>query len=96
MRLQPVVEARAAARNAVRDALTSHNSIAGDVDSIALADPTGTFIASSNIADIGQNVGQRDYFQESMKGRPFISGVSISTITDAPSIFHAVPVRAGT
>jgi diguanylate cyclase (GGDEF)-like protein len=92
--LQADPEARAAARTIVRDALTSHNSIADDVDSIALADPTGTFIASSNIADIGQNVGQRDYFQESMKGRPFISGVSISTITNAPSIFHAVPVRS--
>ena len=28
------------------------------------------------------------------KGRPFISGVSISTITNAPSIFHSVPVRS--
>jgi C4-dicarboxylate-specific signal transduction histidine kinase len=85
---------RAEAGALVRDALTSHNSIASDVDSIALADPTGTFIASSNPADIGQNVGQRDYFQEAMRGRPFISGVSISTITDAPSIFHSVPVRS--
>ena len=34
--------------------------------------------------DIGQNVAQRDYFQESMKGHPYITGVSISTITNAP------------
>ena len=85
---------RADTRGLVRDALTSHNSVASDVDSIALADPTGTFIASSNVGDIGQNVGQRDYFQEAMRSRPFISGVSISTITDAPSIFHSVPVRS--
>src|SRR5262249_1117807 len=64
-----------------------------DVDSIALADATGTFVASSNPADIGQVVAQREYFQEAMRGRPFISGVSISTITNAPAIFHSVPIR---
>ena len=92
--LQTAPEDRASLKLLVRDALVSHNSIAGDVDSIALADPSGTFIASSNVGDIGQSVAQRDYFQESMKGRPFISGVSISTITNGPSVFHAVPVRS--
>jgi diguanylate cyclase (GGDEF)-like protein len=86
-------ESRLLLRNAMRDALVSHNSVAPDVDSIALADASGTFVASSNPADIGQVVAQRDYFQEAMQGRPFISGVSISTITNVPSIFHSVPVR---
>src|SRR5215207_5408498 len=85
-------DSRLLLRNALRDALVSHNSVADDVDSIALADATGTFVASSNPADIGQVVAQRDYFQEAMKGRPYISGVSISTITNVPAIFHSVPV----
>jgi diguanylate cyclase (GGDEF)-like protein len=85
-------DARALTRATVRDVLVGHNSVATDIDSIALADATGTFVASSNPADIGQVVAQRDYFQEAMQGHPFISGVSISTITNAPSIFHSVPV----
>jgi len=64
-----------------------------DVDSIGILDRTGVFVTSSNEKDLGQNVAQRDYFQEAFKGREFISGVSISTITNAPSLFHSVPVK---
>ncbi|MCC7367924.1 MAG: EAL domain-containing protein [Chloroflexi bacterium] len=85
-------EQRPARLEPIFDILRGHASIAPDVDSIALADANGTFIASSSPTDIGQNVSQRDYFAEAMFGRPFISGVSISTITNAPSIFHSFPV----
>ena len=85
-------DVRAATRAMVRDVLVGHNSAASDVDSIALADASGTFVASSNPSDIGQVVDRRDFFREAMLGRPYISGVSISTITNEPSVFHAVPV----
>src|SRR6185369_9761897 len=45
---------------------------------------------------LGTNVRQRDYFTEATAGRSFISGVSISTITHAPAIFHSVPVLDAT
>jgi methyl-accepting chemotaxis protein len=64
-----------------------------DSDSIALADSTGTLIASSNSKDIGSAVPQRDYFQSAMQGNTFITGVSISTITNAPAIFHSAPIK---
>jgi methyl-accepting chemotaxis protein len=65
-----------------------------DVDSIGVLDLRGTFIRSSNPKDLGQNVAQRDYFQNALRGLDWTSGVAISTITDAPSIFHSVPVRS--
>ncbi len=73
--------------------LASVDGVAAEVDSIGLLDSTGTFIASSNQKDIGSSVKQRDYFQEALQGRTFITGVSISTITNNPSIFHSVPVK---
>jgi hypothetical protein len=57
-------------------------------------DPVGTILASSNPVDISQNVGQRDYFRNAMAGDTFITGVSVSTITNAPSIFHSAPVKS--
>src|SRR3954468_22915802 len=40
-------DTRALTRATVRDVLIGHNSVADDVDSIALTDATGTFVASS-------------------------------------------------
>ena len=59
----------------------------------AVLDDAGNFLASSNPKDLGQNVGRRDYFRAAIGGDAFISGVSVSTITDQPSIFHAVPIH---
>ena len=38
-------------------------------------------------------VAQYDFFQQAMQGREFISGVTISSITGKPAIFHSVPIR---
>ena len=79
-----------------REALASMAAMDPEVDSIGLLDAQGAFVASSNQADLGQKVGQRDYFRAAMEGKNFTSGVSISTITDKPAIFHSVPVRSAT
>jgi C4-dicarboxylate-specific signal transduction histidine kinase len=84
---------RAQYQDAVTDALTSVDSLADDMDSVALMDATGAFVASSNPKDMGQSSPQRDYFQNAMQGKTFITGVSISTITNAPSVFHSAPVK---
>jgi diguanylate cyclase (GGDEF)-like protein/PAS domain S-box-containing protein len=78
-----------------RDAQRVLSALAGgspDADSIGLLSLSGAFVLSSNPVDLGSNVSQRDYFLEAAGGRAFISGVSISTITHAPAIFHSVPV----
>ncbi len=85
--------ATAAEVAAAEDALKSLDDVARDVDSVGILDAGGSFLASSNPKDMGSNVKQRDYFTEAMKGQTFISGVSISTITNAPSIFHSVPIK---
>ncbi len=89
--LQPVRPADAAAAD---EALSIAAATEPDVDSIGVLDLRGTFIRSSNPKDPGQNVAQRDYFQNALRGLNWTSGVSISTITDAPSIFHSAPVRS--
>jgi C4-dicarboxylate-specific signal transduction histidine kinase len=63
-----------------------------NTDSIGLLNLSGDFVLSSNPMDLGTNVSQRDYFTQAAAGHSFISGVSISTITHAPVIFHSVPV----
>jgi methyl-accepting chemotaxis protein len=86
-------EARPALLAAITTALRLRDEQFEEVDSIALLNLEGTIVASSNPGDMGQSVRQRDYFQRAAQGEPFISGVSISTITNAPAIFHSAPVR---
>jgi C4-dicarboxylate-specific signal transduction histidine kinase len=76
----------------VEAVLTTLNEIVPEVDSIALLDARGTVIQSSKSGDIGTDLSTRDYFREAFSGRPFISGVSISVITNQPAIFYSVPV----
>ena len=59
---------------------------------VSLVDPQGNVVLSSNPAARSLNVAQRDYFQEAIKGTPYISGVTISLASGLPVLFHAVPV----
>jgi diguanylate cyclase (GGDEF)-like protein/PAS domain S-box-containing protein len=77
---------------AVQDILDQMAAANPDVDSIGLLGPDGVFVISSSPLDVGSSVAQRDYFHAAMNGQTFISGVSISTITNRPAIFHSVPV----
>jgi methyl-accepting chemotaxis protein len=96
--VQRVLEAGPAAQPqdmaASQEAFSSLDAADQDVDSIALADGNGTFVVKSNSADKGTYVKDRDYFQAGLAGQTFTSGVTISTVTHAPVIFHAAPVRA--
>src|SRR4051794_22647936 len=78
---------------AVQTALINLDRIDTDVDSVSLVDSNGAILASSSLSDIGANIGQTDYYQEAIAGRPAISGVSLSLSTNEPVIYHAVPVR---
>ena len=78
------------------EVLKAVESASPEVDSIGVLGADGKFILSSNAKDIGQSVAQRDYFKEAMAGKEFITGVTISTITNAPSIFHSAPIKSAT
>ncbi len=75
----------------VLKSLVSTASEAG-LEAAGIMDPSGEFIVES-AGTLPAPSPQRDYFQEAMKGKDFISGVSISTFTNAPAIFHSVPIK---
>ena len=41
----------------------------------------------------GVSAPQYDFFQQAMLGREFISGVTISGVTNQPALYHSVPIR---
>lgn len=62
-----------------------------------LIDSTGLVVASSNTEVVNkQNLADREYFIEAMKGKFAISQASLSRNTGKPSFFIAAPVRIGT
>ena len=56
-------------------------------------DSRGTFVLDVDPATIGVSGPQYDFFQQAMQGREFVSGVTISGITNNPSLYHSVPIR---
>jgi methyl-accepting chemotaxis protein len=78
----------------VQDALNSLQAASPEVDSVALVEPNqAEFFLSSDKATLGQKQPQRDYIQAALKGNQFVSGVTISTVTNKPSIFHSAPIK---
>jgi methyl-accepting chemotaxis protein len=78
----------------VAGVVASLTSRLSDVVSISFLDANGVMRYSANPAVVGTNLSNRDFFQASLQGRDFVSGVS-RTITDgSPRIFVSTPVRA--
>lgn len=74
-------------------------SLAGsspELEDVGIMDPTGKFTLTTDGKTTGVTVPNRDYFREPMAGHEFITGVSISTVTNQPAIYHAVPVKGAT
>jgi len=91
-------KANAASMAAAAEALASIAASSKDVDSIAICDDRGNIMLNTNGDDAKSgtsNVRFRDYFQRAALGEEFISGVSISTLSGKPAIFHSVPVLEG-
>ncbi len=86
----------AAAPEDVQAAQEALESVAGEgdsADSIAIVDRDGTIVLSSTPDSLGNRVTQRDFFQAALQGNTFITSPTISNVTDAPTIFHAAPIR---
>jgi HAMP domain-containing protein len=83
------------------DVLAELTSIAQrnpDTESVGVMDSRGTNVLDVDPAAVGASGSQFDFFQQAMQGREFVSGVTISSITNRPALYHSVPIRnaAGT
>ncbi|KQV87769.1 hypothetical protein ASD15_27300 [Massilia sp. Root351] len=63
-----------------------------DAHLIFLMDKEGTALVSSEPGVAGVNFKFREYFQEAMKGRPFMTGVIIGATAGKPGVYYANPV----
>jgi hypothetical protein len=64
-----------------------------DIESVGVMDGSGTYVLDVDPASVGVSGPQYDFFQQAMQGAEFVSGVTISGITNKPSVYHAVPIR---
>jgi len=80
---------------AVLGSITQRNP---DVETVGVMDRRGTYVMDVDPSSLGVSGPQYDFFQQPMAGVEFISGVTISGITNKPALYHAVPIRnaAGT
>jgi methyl-accepting chemotaxis protein len=63
------------------------------VDSVTFTNREAKAILDSDPKGVGNNVSARDYFQGPMTGQPiFITSVTVSTITNQPTLFHSAAV----
>lgn len=77
---------------AAQDAMNVMRASGDDVLSISILDSGGTIVMSTLPPNVGKNLKQRDYFQASMEGRTFISGVAIALTDGATSLFRSAPI----
>ena len=77
---------------AAQDAMNVMRAAGDDVLSISILDSGGTIVMSTLPPNVGKNLKQRDYFQASMQGRTFISGVAIALTDGATSLFRSAPI----
>ena len=64
-----------------------------DYESIAIVNPDGNIILSSNDQEIGTNVKERTDFQTAVTGSANISDVGISTASFQPAVFFSTPIQ---
>lgn len=63
-----------------------------EVHRLTLLDKTGVALLSSDPAETGNSSAYRDYFQEARAGRPFMTGIQLSTTDGSPGVYYSNPV----
>ncbi len=63
-----------------------------DVHRLTLFDKDGLALISSDPSETGHSSGYRDYFQAARAGRPFMTGILLSTTDGSPGIYYSNPV----
>lgn len=64
-----------------------------DYYSVFLLDTEGTCLASTNPKNVGEKYSFRNYFQQAIRGQPYISELATGTTTKRPGIYLSVPVQ---
>lgn len=70
-------------------ALTQSNP---DIDVVTLLDVKGTAMASNNDTVTGRNFGFRQYFQEAIRGKSYVTGVIVGATAGGTGTYFAAPV----
>ena len=76
-----------AADGAMADATT----FAPEIESIALLDPQGRVVRSTDASEDNTLLGSRADFRAALAGRPFASGVGLSELTGEPVVVFSAP-----
>lgn len=63
-------------------------------DAVYLMDREGRCLAATAPAFTGQNYASQDYFQQAMKGHPYVSSLQIDLTSERPGIYFSNPVRS--
>lgn len=82
----------AAKKAVVSDKLANLIKTNPDAHLMFLMDKEGTALVSSEPGVAGVNFKFRQYFQEAMKGQPFMTGVIIGATAGKPGVYYANPV----
>lgn len=88
--LTPAIRAMDAV--AVKDTLQAFQQKNPQFELLVVMDPTGMQIARTT-GDKLANRGDRDYFQQAIQGRVFITNVYVSVLTNAPTVTISAPVK---
>lgn len=65
-----------------------------DYDAVYLLDQKGRCVASTDAAFLDRTYHFREYFQEAIRGRDYISGILVGKTTKRPGLYLSSPVKA--
>jgi C4-dicarboxylate-specific signal transduction histidine kinase len=65
-----------------------------DYESVCVINKVGRCIASTETVSVGDNHTSRDYFQQAIQGKPYVSGVLVGQARGEPGVFFSSPVRS--
>ncbi|SCY51136.1 methyl-accepting chemotaxis protein [Butyrivibrio sp. INlla14] len=77
--------------SAVKQQMVAINEAFEDNNTIVMSDTTGMMVLRSDDGAL-KSIAERDYFQNAIKGTPFVSNVFVSSVTNSRNICIAVPV----
>ena len=83
----------AAKANALKELKSLASRQNYDYESIAIVNPDGNIILSSNEQELGTNVKSSSYFQGALTGAVYVSDLSMSPAMTQPVIFFGVPIQ---
>jgi HAMP domain-containing protein len=81
-----------AAKPALRDKLIRIAQANRDIHLVMVMDAGGTAQIANDPEVMGRNFRFRQYFQEAMAGRPFVTSIVVGAVAGQAGVFFAVPV----